>query len=212
MKHLALVLSTAFLILCPLSLSAQDKFSSLNSFLKSTLSAEAKLDNSARGDLNGDGLPDWAGVIHRRPVDESPTYQLYVLLRLRQGGFELAGKSIEEEIPGMGCCWLEDLAIRRASIYVQNNAKTASVMEAVTHQFKFHKGEWRLVGIKSYHTDHTPRAEADVDTEMNLLTGLVIEKKRRGNRKPVRTTRRQTFATYLLKDFDFSIRFGNDEP
>ncbi len=207
MKHQALFVLAALLLFCPMAVQAQENFSSPDSFLKSTLKGEAQLSESARGDLNGDGLQDWVGVVHRRPADASPTYQLYVLLRLREGGFQVAEKSIEEEIPGMGCCWMENLEIRRGSIYVQNNAKTATVMEAVTHQFKLYKGEWRLVGIKSYYTDHV--AAADRDTEMNLLTGLVIEKRQKGNRKPVAKTRRQKFGVHLLKDFDFSLGFGN---
>ena len=210
MKQLSLVFTTALLLLCPLTLAAQADFPSLKAFSKSTLRGEGRIRDSATGDLNGDGLKDWAGVVHRKPADSSPTYQLYILLRLRQGGFQLDGKSIEEEIPGMGCCWLENLEIRRSSVYVQNNAKTASIMEAVTHQFKLHKGEWRLVGIKIYQDDHTPNAPATIDTDMNLLTGLVVEKKQNGNNKPVIRSRRKTFATYLLKNFDFSIRFGNE--
>lgn len=163
---------------------------------------------AARGDLNGDWLEDWAGVIHRRRADASPTYQLYVLLRLREDGFRVAEKSIEEEIPGMGCCWVESLEIRGSSIYIQNNAKTASIMEAVTHQFKLHRGEWRLVGIKSYYTNHETTSTRD--TDMNPLTGLVIEKTQKGDRKPLRKSRRKKFTTYLLKDFDFSIRFANE--
>lgn len=209
MKRLILICSITLILLCPLSIAAQADFSSVDAFLKSTLKGEAQVSESATGDLNGDGLRDWAGVVHRRPADGSPTYQLYVLLRLPRGGFHLAEKSIEEEIPGMGCCWMESLEIRRGSIFIQNNAKDASVMEAVRHQFKLHKGEWRLVGINSYHTDH--EASVDRDTEMNLLTGLVTEKRQKGDRKPVRKTRRQKFATYLLKDFDFSIRFANEE-
>jgi len=102
------------------------------------------------------------------------------------------------------------LEIRRGSIYVQNNAKTASVMEAVTHQFKLHQGEWRLVGIRSYYTDHGPESPGTKDTKMNLLTGVVIEKSQKGNRKPVTTSRRTKFSNHLLKDFDFSIRFANE--
>ena len=209
MKHLTFVFSIAFILLFPLPVAAQGDFASLDSFLKSTLRGEGSLNEVARGDLNGDGLADWAGVIQRRPPDASPTYQLYILLRLREGGFHLAEKSIEEEIPGMGCCWVESLEIRRGSLYIQNNAKTASVMEAVTHQFKLHKGEWRLVGIKSYYTDH--EASRTRDTEMNLLTGLVVEKRQKGDRKPVARSRRKKFVTFLLKDFDFSIRFANDD-
>lgn len=210
MKQSGLAIAIALLLLCPISGSAQDTFRNLDSFLKSTLKAEDGLNEAARGDLNGDGLVDWAGVIHRRPKDASPTYQLFVLLRERDGGFQVAAKSIEEEIPGMGCCWVESLEIRRGSIYIQNNAKTASVMEAVTHQFKFHRGEWRLVGITSYYTDHGPESPGSRDTTMNLLTGLVIEKSQKENGRPVTRSRRRKFPTYLLKDFDFSIRFANE--
>ncbi len=210
MKQLGLAFAVALILLYPLSLSAQERFPSLDSFLKSTLKATDGLNETARGDLNGDGLIDWAGVIQRRPPDASPTYQLYVLLRLREGGYQVAEKSLEEEIPGMGCCWVESLEIRRGSIYIQNNAKTAVVMEAVTHQFKLHGGQWRLVGIKSYYTDHGPESPGTRDTDMNLLTGLVIEKSQKGNRKPSNRSRRKKFEAYFLKDFDFSIRFANE--
>jgi hypothetical protein len=211
MRKLSLVLSTLLLLWLPFPSTAQEDFSSLDAFLKSTLKAEDRLSVQAKGDLNGDGLEDWAGVIHRQPADSSPTYQLYVLLRLRQGGYQVAEKSIEEEIPGMGCCWVESLEIRRSSIFIQSNAKTVSIMEAVTHQFKRHQGEWRLVGVRIYHTDHSPDDPSTIDTDMNLLTGSVVEKRQKGDNKPVTKSRRQKFAVHLLKDFDFSTRFGNEE-
>jgi hypothetical protein len=211
MLKLSLMLSTLLILWSPFAAAAQVDFSSLDAFLKSTLKGEDGLSVAAKGDLNGDGLEDWAGVIHRQQADSSPTYQLYVLLRRPQGGYHVAEKSIEEEIPGMGCCWVESLEIRRSSIYIQNNAKTASIMEAVTHQFKLHKGEWRLVGIKIYHTDHSPDDPSTIDTEMNLLTGSVIEKRQKGDNKSVTRSRRKKFDVHLLKDFDFSIRFGNAE-
>jgi hypothetical protein len=210
-SHLRLALSALVILWCPLSTTAQVDFSTIDAFLKSTLKAEDRLSIGAKGDLNGDRLEDWAGVIHRQPADSSPTYQLYVLVRLPQGGYHVAAKSIEEEIPGAGCCWVEDLKIRRSSIYIQNNAKTVSIMEAVTHQFKLYKGEWRLVGIRSYYTDHSPDNPSTVDTDMNLLTGSVIEKKQQGDNKPVVKRSRKKYVTYLLKDFDFSIRFGNEQ-
>jgi len=211
MKKVSLVLSTALLLLCPLLTSAQSNFSSLNAFSKSILKGEDQISLKATGDLNGDGLDDWAGVIHRGGRgDSSPTYQLYVLLRLPQGGFQLAEKSIEEEIPGMGCCWAEALAIRGSSIYIQNNAKDASTMEAATHQFKLYKGEWRLVGLKILLTDFSTNPPSEIDTDMNVLTGLVIERRQKGDNKPVMKTRRKKFATRLLKDYDFSNGFGNE--
>ena len=140
-SHLRLALSAVFILWCPFSIAAQADFSSIDAYLKSTLKGEDRLSIQAKGDLNGDGRVDWAGVIRGQQVDSSPTYQLHVLLRLRQGGYHVAVKSKEEEIPGMGCCWLENLEIRRSSIYIQNNAKTVSIMEAVTHQFKLYQGE-----------------------------------------------------------------------
>jgi hypothetical protein len=210
MNRVSLIIPFLFILWCSLPVHAQPGFPSVDAFLKSTLKADERVSIWARGDLNGDKLEDWVGVIHRQHPDSSPTYQLNVLVRLREGGFQVAEKSIEEEIPGMGCCWVEDLKIQRSSIYIQNNAKTASVMEAVTHQFKLYKGEWRLIGIKSYLTDFTPSAPATVDTEMNMLTGLIIEKTQKGDEKPASKSRRKRFSTFLLKDFDFSIRFGNE--
>lgn len=210
MGHLRFALSALVVLCCPFSTTAQADFPSIDAFLKSTLKGEGRLSVEAKGDLNGDGLGDWAGVIHRQPADSSPTYQLYVLLRLRQGGYHAAEKSVEEEIPGAGCCWVESLEIRRSSIYIQNNAKTASTMEAATHQFKLYNGEWRLVGIRIFHTDFSPDAPSTIDTDMNLLTGSVIEKRQKGDNKPVIKSRRKKFATYLLKDFDFANRFGNE--
>jgi hypothetical protein len=208
MNKLFIALSMLIILSYPVSITAQDDFATFEAFSKSVTKGEDRVSDSAKGDLNGDGLEDWAAVVYRKPEDASPTYQLFVLLREGQGGYRVAVKSIEEEIPGMGCCWLESLEVRNASVYVQNNAKTASDMEAVTHQFKLLEGEWRLVGIKSSYTDHTPKAESTVDTEMNLLTGLVIEKTKKGKRKPVTTRSQKKFATFLLKDFDFSHGFG----
>jgi hypothetical protein len=208
MRQLSLLISILAISWCPVATFAQTNFPDIDSFVKSLLKDQDRLSLKARGDLNSDGLEDWAGVIHRQTSDSAPTYQLYVLLRIRDGGYRVAEKSQQAEIPGMGCCWLEDLQIRRGSIYIQNNAKDASTMEAATHQFKLHRGKWRLVGLTIYLTDHSPEALMTRDTEMNLLTGAVVEKKQKGDSKPVTQRRHKKFATYLLKDFDFSNSLG----
>jgi hypothetical protein len=210
MQKLSLILVALVILFCPLNAKAQADFPDIDAFLKATLKNEDQLSVQAKGDLNGDGLEDWVGVIHGQKPDSRPTYQLYVLLRVPQGGYHLAEKSKEEEISGMGCCWLEGLRISRASIFVQNNAKDAATMEATTHQFKLYQGEWRLIGVMIYYDDHTPGARSTKDTDMNLLTGTVIEKKQRGSRKPIIKRRQKKFATYLLKDFDFFNGFGTE--
>jgi hypothetical protein len=182
---------------------SQEVFSSPDRFVKSILAGEDSLSVEAKGDLNGDGLVDWAGVIHRQKATQ--TYQLYVLLQ-QGGGYRIAEKSLEEQIPGMGCCWVEDLRIERSSIYVQNNAKTATTMEAATHQFKFYQGQWRLIGVKIYYLDHV--ADISTETNMNFLTGLVIEKKQKGERKPIIRKSTRKISLHLLKNFNFLNGFG----
>lgn len=208
MRRPGYLLLSLVILCCPLTALSQADFASTDAFLKSTLQGEDRLSIGKTGDLNGDGLIDWVGVIHRRRSELSPTYQLYLLLRLREGGYRVAEKTQEAEIPGMGCCWLEDLRIRRGSIYVQNNSKDASTMEAATHQFKLHRGEWRLVGLTVYLTDHSPTAPMTSDTDINLLTGLVIEKTQKGNKKPITRRRPKKSSPFFLKDFNFSNSFG----
>ncbi|MCA1576038.1 MAG: hypothetical protein LC794_01585 [Acidobacteria bacterium] len=181
-------------------------FASVDAFLKQTLTHGNSLSVDAKGDLNGDGLQDWAGVILREKSDLLRTSQLYVLLQQPQGRYRVAEKSLEEQIAGMGCCWTEDLKIIRSSIYIQNNAKTAATMEAATHQFKLYKNEWRLVGVKIYYIDHS--TDVATETDMNLLTGAVIEKNWKGENKPTAKRRQNAFGRFLLKDFNFFNGFG----
>ncbi len=82
-------------------------------------------------------------------------------------------------------------------------------MEAATHQFKLYQGQWRLIGVRIYHINHS--ADTSTDTDVNLLTGLVVEKKQKGERRPAITRRSKRFALRLLKDFDFFNGFGIDE-
>jgi hypothetical protein len=206
LQYQVFILVTLGLSLGPVAVAAQVEFSSSDAFVKSILKGEDSLTAQATGDLNNDGLADWAGVIHREKPTFGSSSQLYVLLRLRQGGFQLAEKSLEEQIAGMGCCWVEDLRISRSSIYIQNNAKTAVTMEAATHQFKLYQGQWRLVGVRIYYIDHSK--DITTDTDMNLLTGVVIEKRQKGNRKPAIKRWSKKFGRHLLKDFDFFNGFG----
>ncbi len=209
MRKFSLILLTVVVLWQPCSTNAQVDFATIDAFLKATLKGEDQVNVQAKGDLNGDGLEDWAGVIYRQQTDSPRTDQLYVLLRLSGGGYHIAEKSKREEVSGTGCCYVEALEIRGGSIYIQDNIKADGAMNAVTHQFKFYKGQWRLVGIKIYRTDFNPTLPLSIDTDMNLLTGSVIEKRQKGDNKPVSRSRRKKFATYLLKDFDFSVTFGN---
>lgn len=211
MRNLCFVLSALVIVWCPFITIAQVDFASIDVFLKSTLKGEDRLYLETRGDLNGDRLEDWAGVLERKKSDASSTIQLYVLLRLPQGSYRVAEKSKEEETPGVGtgCCWVEALEIKRSSLYIQNNSKTHITMHAAFHQFKLYQGVWRLIGVRDYYLDHPPGSEdASVETDTNLLTGSVIEKRQKGENKPTTKRRNKKFANYFLKDFNFSTGFG----
>ena len=69
---------------------------------------------------------------------------------------------------------------------------------------------WRLVGVRIYLTDHTPGVESTTDTDMNVLTGLVMEKTRKGNKQPFSTRRTKKFPLAYLRDFDFLNGFGTE--
>lgn len=185
---------------------AQSSFPSVDAFKSATLKGNDQIKAEVRGDLNNDGKDDWVGVVQRQKSEAVQTNQLYVLLSSGQSGFRVAEKSKEAEIPGMGCCWLEDLQIKGASIYIQNNAKTASTMEAATHQFKFYRGEWRLVGLRIYYTELDK--DTATETDMNIVTGAVIEKRQKGDAKPAVKRTRKRFPVSLLKNYDFSNGFG----
>jgi hypothetical protein len=198
--------SVFLIVVCTAVATGQQNFSTLDAFKDSVGRGEDRITVEATGDLNGDNLEDWAAVVHREKSDAAPTHQLYVLIRQPQGGYQVAQTSREEVISGMGCCWVEDLQINGGSIYIQNNAKTAATMEAARHQFKLYKGQWRLVGIQIFYTDHSD--DTSTDTDMDVLTGDVIEKKSKGDGKPKIVKRKKRFGLSLLKDFDFSNSFG----
>lgn len=65
-----------------------------------------------------------------------------------------------------------------------------------------------LVGIRIYYTDHS--SDTSTDTDINVLTGAVIEKRQKGDGKAKISRRNKKFGAYLLKDFDFLNTFGTE--
>jgi len=181
-------------------------YDSIDAFKKETLKGTDSIELEAKGDLNGDGLQDWVGIIFRDKDGFPRKHQLYVLLQDPAHGYAFVASSSEAEVAGMGCCWVEDLNIKRASILIQNNVKTASSMEAATHQFKLYHGIWRLIGLTIYDVDL--EKDQSIKTDINLLTGDVIQTEQSGNEKPVMAKRKIKPSVFLLKDYDFYNDFG----
>jgi hypothetical protein len=205
MKHIVSI--TITLVVTSTSCFGQNsRYLTIEEFIKDTIKDDSELIVNARGDLNGDGSEDWAGVVDRKKGDFRHTVQLYILLESGQGGYRLELTTAEHEVMGSGCCWVKDLQIKNSSLYIQQNAKTAGTMEAATHQFKLYKGQWRLMGAKIFYL--IIDKDLSTDTDMNVLTGKVITTKQKGEKTLSVTTRSKKFPTSYLKDLSFWNGFG----
>jgi hypothetical protein len=67
-RKIRLLISILVIFLCPFVAPAQTDFPSLDAFRRFVVKGEDRLTVEAQGDLNGDGLQDWAGVVHRQKV------------------------------------------------------------------------------------------------------------------------------------------------
>jgi hypothetical protein len=186
-------------------LAQSQTFESVEAFLKSTLKDGDKLEFEAKGDLNGDGLADWAGLIQRKKVppfkdeeegETDETVQIYILLQQKQGSYQIAEKSKETGIFGAGNNYFEALEIKKSSLFLQLN----STAYASFSQFRLHNGKWRLVGWREFKLN--VESDKSLETDRNLLTGTVIEKRQTGNRKPIIKRYKKKFPRVLLKDFN----------
>ncbi len=186
--------------------SVEQPADSVEAFLKTVLKPDDRVEIEAKGDINGDGVADWAGVIHRKKdpplvekgIEADSAEQLYLLLGQRQGGYLVAEKSKETGIFGVVNAYIENLEIRHSSLFLQVNSGS---MFYTVSQFRFYRGEWRLVGLKETQ-NITPSVGEYHTTDRNLLTGTVFETWGRDDRKPRVKSYRKKFRRVLLKDFD----------
>ena len=176
----------------------------IDAFLKSVTQAGDTLEFEAKGDLNGDSLSDWTGIIRRKKsppfveneTETDQTIQLYILFRQPDGSYKLAEKSKETGVFGGGMPYIEALDIERGSVMLQLN----STAYASFSRFRFYKNVWRLVGWREVRVDN--EKDSLFEKDRNLLTGAVIEKRQTGERKPVFKRYQKRFPPLLLKNFD----------
>ena len=181
----------------------------VDAFLKFVMQTGDTLEFEARGDLNGDSLPDWAGIIERKKsppfVEEGSetgkALQLYILLRQADGSYRLAEKSKETGVFGGGTPYIEALDIERGSVMLQTN----STAYASFSQLRLYKNVWRLIGWREVRVDN--EKDSLFETDRNLLTGAVVEKRQTGERKPIYKRYQKRFPPVSLKNFDL---FGSN--
>lgn len=176
----------------------------IDEFLASVLEPGYTLEFEARGDLNGDSLPDWTGVIRRKKsppfvedeIETDETVQIYILFRQSDGSYRLAEKSKETGIFGAGSAYLEALDIERGSVLLQTNGEAYASFS----RLRLYKNAWRLIGWREVRVD--PETDTLFEKDRNLLTGAVTEKRQKGEQKPVYKRYQKKFPLMLLSKFD----------
>lgn len=156
--------------------------------VKKAYSGKAELDMVARGDLNGDGIEDWAlRVTYPTTEDDRSRERVLVLFARKDGSVFLAARSNETEEPMRGSA-IGDIQIKHGSLYLQSGGATCCEAESDVEQFKFRDGAFVRIGMtaRSFSTDDTNK---DVTEDTNLLTGDKIVTDKSGKKAKVSKTK-----------------------
>ncbi|MGB4072498.1 hypothetical protein [Pseudomonas sp.] len=193
---------------CNLTLANSNNYRNAEGFINSIPHAKFSESLIAEGDLNSDNLKDLAIAVITVSQEFKRYNQLHVLIRHKSGEYSLAVSSQESLVAGMGCCGLEFMEIKRGSIFIQNNSKTACEIEAATHQFKLYKNSWRLIGLKILNYQHCEDPQLSEVRDFNILTGKIIKSKQLDDDPKKYEHMEFTPREFLLKDYDFFNGFG----
>ncbi len=166
---------------------------------------------TAEGDLDGNGTPDWAGVVMPESATRGgvPRMWVAVLLSGAQGGYHWAVSSQAVQESGMGCCWPEQLEIRNRSLYVTHVAKDAYHHSLAVHQFRKQQEGWRLIGRTLRKAD--ARTEVLFEEDWNVLTGQVRQTTARAELRPHRKLTHRPASPVFLQGYDFGHRYGEPQ-
>jgi hypothetical protein len=164
------------------------------------------------GDLDGDGDADVVVTATVGTDYWDRASQLHLLLRQADGKLVPAVVTTPAPIAGMGCCGVEQVGIENGDLLVQNNAKTACVMETAVHRFRWYRGQWRLLGTTITAYEHCADPQVVDTVDVNVLTGRIERTHEVDGEPPVTEEDRQPVRAWLLADYDFSHAFGLSEP
>ena len=181
-----------------------------DAFLASLFSSGTPRVMSARGDINGDGIEDWAAVLQwaGKYGEEA---QLIILTGRPTGGFALAEHSQTTQLYRYG---IDDIRIEHGSLFLQtDHSGSATSHSGSTFQIKYYQGDWRLIGCNLF--DAEAGASTMTHQSYNYLTGRSVSEKLNERGKIVSsTTGHIGTAAQLLRDIDLMggppRKVGND--
>lgn len=170
--------------------AAEQEYKSIDEFINS-LPPDPKVhfEKIAEGDLNQDGLSDRAILVGLKEADQLPLPKIFILLQTKFGKFFLAQESKEGEFTLSFV--RASVTIDRGNLYFKTETSGVQGGEFATHQFKFYKDKWQLIGLSHHIIDFDLEVEGHskgemVDTDLNLLTDNIIFKHEKFNGKQIK--------------------------
>ncbi len=183
--------------------TASTSYGSVSDFLHKT---NSQLRVELKGDLNSDGLEDWAGVVFRETDEENNIHiKLVILTRSPDGRYVASVSTKEAEDQKNGSDWW-DVEIKKSSIYINLHGKTCCEYSSTMYQFSFYKNIWRLVGIESNRSNLEELSSEKISINMITGDGIYISEDGKGKRKM--RHKKLSNEIFLLKDFDFTSSYG----
>lgn len=136
-------------------------------------SLKSKVSQSAKGDLNGDGLDDWVGAVAPMSGKESDMHRIVVLLQKKHGRYEPAGGSERFLWSQSGSDFNElDIDIKKGSFYVRFNFSSRFCAENERSQFRLEGNRWHMIGVTYRASDLSdPDVVRWYARDANLVTG-----------------------------------------
>lgn len=130
---------------------------------------------SDKGDLTGDGRDDWAGEVIAENAEGYKDRAIYIFRRTANDSYLVAAKSAPRSAEGgTGNYFYEGLDIRNGSLFVSMSYHWKTCGGNARSQFKLHKNQWRMIGLKSVEMNQSDTGSLNVASDANLLTGAAI--------------------------------------
>jgi len=194
-------------------------FSSVQDFLDSIPGLEKDQSKGAYGELSGPGRRDWAGAVLWMPAVQPDAgasldyHQFFILTQGSDGTYTVAAKSKPEDFELSTETVKYEVTISKSSVFFNAYTYWHGCGHGETHQFKYYKGQWRLVGVTfqigagQFEEDGSGGQDA-VDIDRNVLTGNVIADIQPFNGKAVKKQFRVAPEMILFQDSTIDNELG----
>ncbi|WP_369929471.1 hypothetical protein [Xanthomonas sp. NCPPB 2632] len=195
---MATILGCACFVFAPISRGTSDgkgqEYRSPEAALTFIYGSHLISKREVQGDLNGDGLTDWAGVVSYMEADATMR-RLLILTRTPNGDYTLAAQSK----PDVQCdSAVEELEIIGKDLFVNFSHGGGEHPFKWVSQVRLYKSHWRVIGTKitSFDVDDTK----SIVENTNMLTGNKITSYMDGKRTLRVERSNVSDTTNLLED------------